>query len=137
MQDDVVILIAEDDLGHFLLAKRQIRNSGVSRKIIHFSDGQLARDFLNENCIDGDGTQYLLLLDIRMPKIDGIEILEYVKTHPDLKHLPVVIVTTSDNQANVLRCEQLGCDDYIVKPLDGTFVERLNSVIEKKLSTVL
>ncbi len=137
MQSDVVILIAEDDLGHFLLAKRQIRNAGVSREIVHFSDGQLARDFLNDNCIDASNTQYLLLLDIRMPKIDGIEILEYVKKHPCLKDIPVIIVSTSDNRANITKCKQLGCDGYIVKPLDGTFVERLNSVIEKSLSTVL
>ena len=137
MQKDVVILIAEDDLGHFLLAKRHIRSAGVSREIVHFTDGQLARDFLNDNCIDADSTKYLLLLDIRMPKIDGIEILEYVKTHPCLKEIPVIIVSTSDNQANVTRCKQLGCDDYIVKPLDGSFVERLNSVIESTLSIAL
>jgi CheY-like chemotaxis protein len=130
MQDDVVILIAEDDLGHFLLAKRQLRGLGLSQNIIHFPDGQLATNYLNDNCIVDDGTKYLLLLDIRMPKINGVEILDYVKKHPELKRIPVVIVTTSDNPINVNRCKSLGCEDYIVKPLDDTLVDRLSNVIE-------
>jgi CheY-like chemotaxis protein len=137
MNKDLIILIAEDDIGHFLLAKRQIRNSGVTSKIIHFSDGQLVKDFLKDNCIKDSDTKYLLLLDIRMPKIDGIEILEYVKSHPDLKNIPVVIVTTSDNPLNVLRCRHLKCDGYIVKPLDHTFVEQINNSIEKAFSLAL
>jgi CheY-like chemotaxis protein len=137
MLEDVIILIAEDDLGHYLLAKRQLRSSGVTRKIVHFPDGQLATDFLNTKCIIDDGTKYLLLLDIRMPKINGVEILEYVKKHPELKRIPVVIVTTSDNPINVNRCKELGCDDYIVKPLDGTLVNRLNTVIENSFLTAL
>jgi CheY-like chemotaxis protein len=137
MNKDVVILIAEDDIGHFLLTKRQIRNSGVSSEIIHFKDGQLVKDFLEGNCVKDDDAKYLLLLDIRMPKIDGIEILEYVKSHPDLKDIPVVIVTTSDNPLNVLRCRHLKCDGYIVKPLDHTFVDQINSSIEKTFSLTL
>jgi len=137
MKKDVVILIAEDDIGHFLLAKRRIRSSGIFSKIIHFSDGQLVSDFLKDKCIGDDATNYLLLLDIRMPKIDGIEILEYVKSHPELKSIPVVIVTTSDNPLNILRCRQLNCDGYIVKPLDDTFVEQINEVLERSFSMVL
>lgn len=137
MKKDVVILIAEDDIGHFLLAKRRIRNSGVTSEIIHFPDGQFAFDFLKDKCAKDDDIQYLLLLDIRMPKIDGIEILEYVKTHPDLKNIPVVMVTTSDNPLNILRCRQLKCDGYIVKPLDDTFIDQINEVLEKSFSMVL
>ena len=137
MKKDVVILIAEDDIGHFLLAKRQLRSAGVSSKIIHFPDGQLVSDFLKDVCIKDKETSYFLLLDIRMPKIDGIEILEYVKKHPDLKDIPVVIVTTSDNPLNVLRCRQLKCDGYLVKPIDDTFVDYLNDVLEKTFSMAL
>ncbi|MBW8016729.1 MAG: response regulator [Planctomycetes bacterium] len=134
MKKDVVILIAEDDIGHFLLAKRRLRNSGVSSEILHFPDGQLVIDFLNNNCIKDNDANYLLLLDIRMPKIDGIEILDYVKKHPDLKDIAVVIVTTSDNPMNVLRCRQLKCDGYIVKPLDDTFIDQIYKVMNKAFS---
>lgn len=137
MEKNVIILIAEDDMGHFILAKRRIRSFGVSSEIIHFSDGQLVSDFLKANCIDDHENKYLLLLDIRMPKIDGIEILEFVKKHPDLKSMPVVIVTTSDNPLNVLRCRQLNCDGYIIKPIDDTFVDYLNDVLEKTFPMVL
>jgi CheY-like chemotaxis protein len=137
MGKNVVILIAEDDIGHFILAKRRLRTSGVSSEILHFADGQLVSDFLTDNCIDDDDNNYLLLLDIRMPKIDGIEILEFVKKHNDLKTIPVVIVTTSDNPLNVLRCRQLNCDGYIIKPIDDTFVEQVNDVLEKTFSIAL
>jgi CheY-like chemotaxis protein len=134
MKKDVVILIAEDDIGHFLLAKRRLRSSGVTSEIIHFPDGQLVSDFLKDNCINDNETKYLLLLDIRMPKIDGIEILEFVKKHPDLQDIAVVVVTTSDNPLNVLRCRQLNCDGYIVKPLDDTFMGQINKVLGKSFS---
>jgi len=137
MKKDVVILIAEDDIGHFLLAKRRIRSSGVTSEIIHFPDGQLAFDFLKNTCSKDNDTNYLLLLDIRMPKIDGIEILEYVKTQSGLKDIPVVIVTTSDNPINVMRCKQLKCDGYIVKPLDETFIDQINKVLKKSFSMAL
>ena len=137
MKKNVIILIAEDDIGHFILAKRRLRSSGISSEIIHFSDGQSVSDFLKANCIDDDDNNYLLLLDIRMPKIDGIEILEFVKKHPDLKTIPVVIVTTSDNPLNVLRCRQLKCDGYIIKPIDDTFVDQINNVLGKTFSMAL
>ncbi|MCF7955509.1 MAG: response regulator [Phycisphaerae bacterium] len=137
MKKNVIILIAEDDIGHFILAKRRIRNSGISSEIIHFTDGQLVSDFLKDNCIDDHDNNYVLLLDIRMPKIDGIEILEFVKNHHDLKSIPVVMVTTSDNPLNVLRCRQLNCDGYILKPIDDTFVDDLKDVIEENFSMVI
>jgi CheY-like chemotaxis protein len=137
MEKNIIILIAEDDIGHFILAKRRLRTSGVSSEIIHFSDGQSVSDFLTDNCIGDNDNNYLLLLDIRMPKIDGIEILEFVKNHPDLKTIPVMIVTTSDNPLNVLRCRQLKCDGYIIKPLDDTFVEQINDVLGKTFSMAL
>ena len=137
MKKNVVILIAEDDIGHYLLAKRQIRNCGVDSEIIHFSDGQLVSDFLQSTCATDNETKYLLLLDIRMPKIDGIEILELVKSSQSLKDIPVVMVTTSDNPLNVLKCRQLKCDGYIVKPLDHTFIDQLNELLDEKFSMAL
>ena len=132
IQSEVVILVAEDDLGHFLLTKRHIRHAGIDNEIVHLPDGQVAIDYLYNNCTGTDGSncrKHLLLLDIRMPKIDGIEILEQMKAHPNLKEIPVIIVTTSDNPANVSRCKKLGCDDYIIKPLAKSFAGTLQKIL--------
>jgi CheY-like chemotaxis protein len=61
---------------------------------------------------------YLILLDIRMPKVDGIEVLRRVKADPDLRKIPVIMLTTTDDHREVERCHQLGCSVYIQKPVD-------------------
>ena len=131
MVKDVIILISEDDRGHFILMKHCLRDAGIDNEIVWLCDGQETLDFLYTH--DGQPNlppvdKYILLLDIRMPKIDGIEILEEIKKDERLDHLPVVIVTSSDNPDNIRRCRDLGCDGYIVKPLDEeaiAMIERL------------
>jgi CheY-like chemotaxis protein len=130
MENEFTILVAEDNLGHFLLTKKFLQKSGISKKeVIHLSDGQVAHDFLVDNCSECDHANYLLLLDIRMPKIDGIEILEWMKGDPNLVNIPVIIVSTSDNPVNVSRCNELGCDSYIVKPLNPSFKGEIDEVV--------
>ena len=131
MVKDVTILISEDDRGHFILMKHCLRDAGIDNEIVWLCDGQETLDFLFSH--DGQpnlpqADKYILLLDIRMPKIDGIEILEDIKKDERLDHLPVIIVTSSDNPDNIRRCQDLGCDGYIVKPLDEeaiALIERL------------
>ena len=131
MVKDVTILISEDDRGHFILMKHCLRSAGIDNEIVWLCDGQETLDFLYTH--DGQlnlppADKYILLLDIRMPKIDGIEILADIKKDERLDHLPVVIVTSSDNPDNIRRCRELGCDGYIVKPLDEeaiAMIERL------------
>lgn len=119
MKEDTIILIAEDDAGHFALVKKNLWRSCVSNSFLHFRDGQEVLDFL---FMRGDGpqmspnTSYLLLLDIRMPKVDGIEVLQEIKQHPELKKIPVIMLTTTDNSKEVQRCHDMGCSFYIVKP---------------------
>jgi CheY-like chemotaxis protein len=121
MKKEGVILIAEDDEGHFELIKRSLQRAGVCNQILRFADGQETLDFL---FVRGDGPkretdrEYLLLLDIRMPKIDGIEVLEKVKQDPELKKIPVIMLTTTDDPRTVERCHKLGCSVYIVKPVE-------------------
>ena len=118
---NVQILIAEDNEGHFSLIKKNLRRAGLENKIVHFVDGQETLDFLlrestrKEKDID---QRYVLLLDIRMPKVDGLEVLEKIKSTPDLKRLPVVILTTSTAPADVDHCYELGCNIYIIKPIE-------------------
>ncbi len=121
MNQEVTILIAEDDEGHAHLIRKNLSRSGIANNIIHFKDGQEAVDFLF--CL-GDGPHrkvgdaYVLLLDIRMPKLDGTEVLELLKKDAELRKIPVVMITTTDDPREVERCHVLGCSNYITKPLE-------------------
>ncbi len=121
MKKEFSVVVVEDDLGHYTLIQKNLFRMGFRSRILHFLDGQQALDFLFER---GDGPKrnpeisYLLLLDIRMPKVDGIEVLRQIKGEPELRSIPVIMLTTSDDEVSITRCRQLGCSDYIVKPLD-------------------
>ena len=132
MNRDVVLLIADDDAGHARLIEKNLRRAGLSNPIQRFEDGQQILDFLFQR---GDGqkrtadTPYLLLLDIRMPKVDGVEVLRQLKADPELRKLPVSMLTTTDDPREVERCHALGCNNYIVKPVDyEKFSEAMNKL---------
>jgi CheY-like chemotaxis protein len=118
---EIVILIAEDDEGHARLIEKNLKRAGLSNPVIRFDNGQDILDFL---FCQGTGPKrkpdvpYLLLLDIRMPKVDGVEVLRQVRADPELRKLPVSMLTTMDDPREVERCHQLGCSNYIVKPVD-------------------
>jgi len=121
MNLEVILLMAEDDEGHAGLIQKNLKRAGIVNEIIHFRDGQAILDFLQQK---GDGpvrnrdTSYVLLLDIRMPKLSGIEVLEQVKADPELRLLPVTMITTTDDPREVERCHALGCNNYISKPVE-------------------
>lgn len=118
---EVVILIAEDDAGHAVLTEKNLKRVGLHNPIQRFENGQEILDFLFRR---GSGPQrrtdtaYLLLLDIRMPKVDGMEVLRQVKADAGLRKLPVIMLTTTEDPREVARCHELGCNNYIVKPVD-------------------
>ena len=118
---DVIILIADDDAGHARLIEKNLNRAGLMNTIVRFEDGQQILDFLFRR---GEGpkrsaeTAYLLLLDIRMPKVDGVEVLRQLKADPELRKIPVSMLTTTDDPREVERCHVLGCNNYIVKPVD-------------------
>ena len=121
MRADTTILIAEDDTGHFELIKRNLWRSCVENDIIHFRDGQEVLDFLEDKLCSHTAPEegrYLLLLDIRMPKVDGREVLEKLKEHEQLRKVPVIMLTTTSETTEIERCYQLGCSFYMVKPTD-------------------
>ncbi|HVZ64069.1 MAG TPA: response regulator [Lacunisphaera sp.] len=121
MHPTPTILIVEDDEGHAILIRENLEMAGVRNPMRHFRDGQAILDFFFD--ADGraihraDGT-FLLLLDIRMPKVDGIEVLRRIKADPELRSLPVIMLTTTDDSREVRRCHELGCNVYIQKPVD-------------------
>lgn len=116
-----VILIVEDDEGHAILMRQNLELAGLNNPVEHFRDGQAALDFLFRRGAGPKreaGTSYLILLDIRMPKVDGIEVLRRVKMDAELRKLPVIMLTTTDDNREVTRCHELGCSVYIQKPVD-------------------
>jgi CheY-like chemotaxis protein len=114
-------LIVDDDAGHALLIRENLEQSGVTNEIRHFKDGQAVLDFLFARaCGDPlpESQSYLMLLDIRMPKVDGIAVLRQVKQDEELRKLPIIMLTTTDDPREVERCHQLGCNAYVHKPVN-------------------
>ncbi|KAB0671222.1 response regulator [Oryzomonas sagensis] len=129
---EVTILIAEDDDGHAELIQDNLQEAGLRNPIVRFRNGQEALDFFY-GASDGDaprcekGLAYMMLLDIRMPKVDGVEVLRQIKSDPELKNMPVIMLTTTDDPREVRTCYALGCSCYVTKPVDyQKFAEMLN-----------
>lgn len=129
---EVVILIAEDDAGHARLIEKNLTRAGLHNNIVRFDNGQVVLDFLFRR---GPGPHrvsqipYLLLLDIRMPQVDGVEVLRQIKEDPELRKIPVLMLTTTDDPREVERCHAIGCASYIVKPVDyDKFAEAIKSL---------
>ena len=116
----LTILIAEDDDGHAELIKEHLQEAGVNNPIIRFRDGQEVMTFLKppagRSGWDRNRT-YLLLLDINMPKLDGMEVLRRLKGDPDTRNLPIIMLTTTDDPREVAAWYRLGCNFYIAKPM--------------------
>jgi len=132
MKKEVIILIAEDDEGHATLIKKNLKRAGIVNEIVHFKDGQEVLDYLfqKDNGLQREnGKSFLLLLDIRMPKIDGVDVLRLVKADSELRKMPVIMITTTDDPREVEKCHQLGCNNYITKPVDyEKFVEAIRQL---------
>lgn len=122
------ILIVDDDEGHAILIRENLESAGVPNPIEHFRDGQAVLDFFAGRP-PTPGKSYIALLDIRMPKIDGIEVLRRMRADPALHLLPIIMLTTTDDARDVQRCHQLGCNGYIQKPVDyDKFAEAIRRI---------
>jgi CheY-like chemotaxis protein len=130
MTKEVIILIAEDDEGHARLIEKNLSRAGLHNQIHRFANGQQILDFLFCRGLGthrSSDTPYLLLLDIRMPRVDGVEVLRQVKEDTELRKMPVIMLTTTDDPREVERCHALGCSTYIVKPVVyERFAEAIN-----------
>src|SRR5690606_29117689 len=117
----VTIIMVEDDEGHARLIEKNIRRAGVNNRIIPFADGTSALNYILGP--DGSGEpsasrQMLVLLDLNLPDMTGVDILEKVKTNSHTKRTPVVVLTTTDDEREIQRCYDLGANVYITKPVD-------------------
>jgi CheY-like chemotaxis protein len=127
--EPLVILLAEDDDGHASLIQRNLKRAGISNHLVRVADGQEALDYLRCEGIYRGRQRHgplLLVLDINMPRIDGIEVLRQVKGDPVLAKVPVFVLTTTDDPREIERCYQYGCSVYITKPVEyDAFCEAL------------
>ena len=121
MSQPVTIIMIEDDEGHARLIERNIRRSGVNNEIVPFSNGTAAVNYLfgsDGTGLDHKGRALLILLDLNLPDMSGIDILRWVKENRYLKTAPVVVLTTTDDSQEIKRCYDLGCNVYMTKPVN-------------------
>ncbi len=117
----VTIILIEDDPGHARLIEKNVRRAGVNNIIVPFTDGTSALEHLFRR--DASGRRVvelaqLVLLDLNLPDMSGIEILRRIKEDDHLKRVPVVVLTTTDDKVEIQRCYDLGCNVYITKPVE-------------------
>ena len=119
---DVEILLVEDNLNDAELTIRSLRKNNICNKIIHLQDGVAATDFLlGKGEFEGrnvNNKPKLILLDLKMPKLDGLDVLSIIKTNEITKRIPVVILTSSKESPDIKKAYSLGANSYIVKPVD-------------------
>ena len=129
---EVEILLVEDSEMDAEVTIRALRKGKVANAIVHLTDGAQAIDFLfcqgEYAGRDVHNRPKLIMLDLKMPKVDGIEVLEKIKSDPILKKIPVVILTSSREHPDVEKCYDLGANSYIVKPVGfDNFMNAINT----------
>ena len=122
MDREIEILLVEDNLEEAQLTIRSLKKNNLTNKLLHISDGAEALDFIfaggkHSDRTIGDGLK-LILLDLKLPKVDGLEILKAVKEDPRTKIIPVIILTSSKEEQDIISSYRLGVNSYIVKPVN-------------------
>jgi two-component system, response regulator len=121
IENEVEILLVEDNMADAELTIRSLKKANLANKLIHLKDGAEALDFLfGRGEFEGRNTAQhpkVILLDIKMPRVDGIEVLRQVKAHELTKLIPVVIMTSSSEEQDIITSYQLGVNSYVVKPV--------------------
>lgn len=115
------ILLAEDDLLDAELTIQTLKNIPLYNEIIHFMDGQQLLDYLHRQGVHAEREEEepaMVILDLKMPKVDGIEVLRQLKTDKALRHIPVVMLTSSMEIKDVIESYGFGANSYVVKPVD-------------------
>jgi CheY-like chemotaxis protein len=117
----VTIVMIEDDEGHALLIERSIRRAGVSNELIPFASGGKALNYLLGPDSSGEASakkHLLILLDLNLPDMNGMAVLEKLKANPHTKRSPVVVLTTTEDPQEMQRCYDLGANVYVTKPVE-------------------
>lgn len=127
----ITILFVEDDEAHAEITLRNLSTLRIINNVFHVNDGQKALDYLRNEGQYSDSKIYvrpdLVLLDLRLPKVDGIEVLNSIKNDKELQSIPVVVMTTSDAEKDIVSAYSKGAGSYLVKPMD---FDKLVSLME-------
>jgi two-component system response regulator len=122
------VLLVEDDEDHTLLMRRALDRARVANPLVVVHDGEAARDYLfgigRHAGRDPRDAPVLVLLDLKLPKISGIDILRRIRAHPFTEHIPVVVLTTSDLDEDLVRAYGLGANSFVRKPVDFDAFQR-------------
>lgn len=133
MDGAVNILMVEDDPGHAILIKKSLRANGFENDIQHFKDGREILEFLfsHHPASDRSLSSYVILLDICMPKTNGIQVLKLIKSDEMLRSIPVIMLTTTDDDKDIALCYKYGCNGYIVKsPGLSNILEKIEDFLQ-------
>ena len=118
----LIILLVEDNPSHTELVMHSFQEHRFANHIHHVSDGEAALDYLFQRGDYADPEKsprpHLILLDLRIPRVDGLEVLREIKTNDKLCHIPVVVLTTSEADADVARAYEHRANSYLLKPVD-------------------
>ena len=139
--DLIRVLMAEDDEGHATLVRRGLKRAGLPTDPIHLRDGQELLDYVYHRG-QWSGRQphqsIAMILDLNMPRLGGAEVLERLKRDEDVARIPVFVLTTTDNPAELDRCYSLGAAACLVKPVDyGAFNQMIQRLGEFLMTTKL
>lgn len=136
--DEIHILLVEDNEGDVVLTLEALNEAKLKNKISVVRDGEQALEFLyKKNKYDGQESPQLILLDINLPKMDGKEVLMKIKTDPELKRIPVVILTTSSSENDILEAYNNHANCYITKPVDlDKFIDVIHTIEDFWISIV-
>ncbi|MFO7898167.1 MAG: response regulator [Planctomycetota bacterium] len=132
-RDDLIpVLLVEDDPDDVAITRRAFRRGKIANPLHVVRDGEEALEFLRRTGRykdDGPARPGLVLLDLNLPRVDGREVLRIVKETPGLKRIPVVILTTSDQESDIADCYDRGANTYITKPVDfHKFIQAVTTI---------
>lgn len=116
-QKPLIILIAEDDEDDYLLSMEALKEAGVAKEVRWVKDGEELMEYLHKSSTNSiNAKPLMIILDLNMPRKNGREALEEIKTNPKLRHIPVVILTTSKTEGDIFHTYDLGVNSFIQKP---------------------
>jgi len=129
MGDALLVMLVEDNADHAELVIRTLHDHQFTNRILHFTDGQSALDYLfrqgEYSNPETSPRPHIILLDLRLPRVDGLVVLDKIKEQPELRSIPVIILTTSDAEKDVRRAYDYYVNSYLVKPVGYEEFSRL------------